>query len=107
MTDLHSADAAASNAGKRLLAKLNREPPIGVLLPEDVAAIEAEAIANYLLASEDGAMGRFIAEKAVAAERERIAAAVEAMDALEDEDLGVEMWWVIRDDVLAIVRGEP
>jgi len=103
MTDLHSADAAASNAGKRLLVKYG----LPVEADAEVAAIEAEAIANYLLASEDGAMGRFIAEKAVAAERERIAAAVEAMDALEDEDLGVEMWWVIRDDVLAIVRGEP
>jgi len=96
-----------TEAGKRLRGRIWPfvHKSVLPLIEADIAAIEAEAASDAFREMAEGQTD--LALTAVAAERERIAAEVEAMAALEDEDFGVEMWWVIRDDVLAIVRGEP
>lgn len=71
-----------TEAGKRLLAKVNAEPPIGMLLPEDIDAIEAEA---------------------VAAERARIRAAVEGLSRYESM---TPEWYAACVAVLAIIDQE-
>ena len=67
-----------TEAGKRLLAKVNAEPPLGCLSPEDVDAIEVEAVAQAYGSASEGRLQRDfdLINEAVAAERDRIVAEI-------------------------------
>jgi hypothetical protein len=96
-----------TEAGRQLLAKVNQpfSPPIGVLLPEEVVAIEAEARAQGALHAHLVNEGDI--ERALDAERARHAALVAAARRVLEYGHIRPFADAAREELRAALDGEP